>query len=1098
MDDKRYKIAIFLHEMIPGGNIEDIKKFLIDQDLVDDERYFNNNMESAAAVALKNGRFDVYDLLSSSGIFLGHHENIQELVGRHTERKELLDIHRKHFEEANLKHLNQLISQCRLHAASKSNRKAYSEFITAAFEELNSMKSIEPILKVASISAKLEIVFDFNRDSVEYLDPTKSSYVSGVVYPNTAQLYIGAKGLVEEGKNRREVLGVLSHELCHFAMSLLYNNSCKPFTEDSEKNEEFKDILTTTREMKSAEDYIRIVYDYHPADQQAELIVRVPHLTALYDDNKEKIEELSETYNELFQFYEKNTKEDLEREYPLMKSRKELIDLYSKFKTLHNLDIDLRLEGLNIDLNTNCNFLLVSSNCCQLTICAINKKCSTEMELGSIILADLKAFQNNEIFNHAVNAIRLCAKPKLIIDCSGQGACDVEKIVQKFRKNHIEDGIVFVFDQNLAFLDIPIFEVKHLWNHLTEKYQQIILEKKVNFQGKDIKIGNLLEDQWISSIDLFPFKEILNGNIVEICKPETEEKESYFVHRRFLTLDSKRNISREDKERNDNEHGVDKLLNFAEDKPTILLCDEPGMGKSAALKFIQEKLKEKYLSRWIVFIDLKQYWRAFEVDNRITIDFSNCDIIKEFLADKILKIKDLEAQIFSQLFKFGQVIILMDGLDEICPSYKKFVFNLMIAIQAFSKNQLWISSRPHLQNDVENDLNPIMFKLKPFTEENRKEYFVKFFTAKKYGDQNIAEKIEDIDEFLKKLQLDKTNRFVSNPLIFKMLAECFDEDRSLKLSQTYLFSIYDQFAKKMIKRTMSAGHDAQESVANTVGDSSILKFYQKHAFKICFEGNKYAAKMIDLYFKHVATPSFEDSNRVGLMFSDGSGNYYFIHKTFAEFFVAKFFYEMLFLGKYQQDEPLKWICGLDVLFGIWKQTNDGYQVITTLLDNALFSFVDKKPLIEDPTAYQEHFSEKIEYNVLETLIESGHFNLVKTLLFFFHLQPRSVLLTKNKAGQNLIMRAVRIQSIDFNKQFFECVENILDKKEFKKLLSEQDHKDQNIFHFCRKNSDYPDVFNFLKEKVEALTDQNFLLSLLSQKDKNGLNFIENIKRRRIE
>lgn len=1090
--NKERIVAMFLHENIPEGNIEIIKSFLMEQELVEDERYLNEDEESAAAVAIKSGRFDVYELLVSFGIFLSKHENMRELFANQpsTRKIEIREIHKKFFKAGNLKHLHSILSQCRLsHDESEENRKVYAEYITAAFEEINDIKSIEPILKVVSTSPDLRIVFDFNNDSVESLDPTKSSNVLGVVYPYDAFIFIGAKGLTEEKKQRREVLGTLSHELCHFAMHLLYNNKCKPFAEDLEKEKKFENILQETWAHRNDEPIINMVYDYGSERQQAELIVRIPHLIALKGNNDNEIARLSKVYKELFQFYMKNTKVDLEREYPLMKSRKVLIDMYSNLTVLHNPNIDLTREGSNIDLNTNEQFLVVSSNCCQLTMFAINKLFSTEMKFGSIVLTHVKAFQTDERFNYAVDTIRLCTKPKLIIDCSGQRACEVEKIFQKFRRNHIEGGIVFISEQNLS-LEIPSINVKHLWNHLTKDFQKTILERKVNFQGKDIKIGDLLKDQWINSIDLFPFKEILSENTVEICKPKPEENASDFVQRKFLTSDSKENTSRKDNEGYDIIHDINDLLHFAEENKTFLLFDEPGMGKSSTFKMIQSELRIKYPFHWVVFIDLKQHWRIFETDNKITIHFSNCDIISTFLTDKILKIGGFEAQIFSQLFKFGQVIILMDGLDEMSPTYKKFIFSLMIAIQAFSMNQLWISSRPHLRSDVENDLNPITFKLQPFTEENRKEFFVNFFTAKGNGNQNIAEKMIDINSFFVKIQREMPGRFISNPLMFTMIAECFDDDENLKLSFSYLFSIFDQFTKKMIKRTMNLGIVAQGSVANTVGESSIMKFYQKEAFQICFKGDAFVEGMIDLCFKHVDTPSFEDIIRVGLMFSNGSGSYYFIHKTFAEFFVAKFFYEMLFLRKHQQDEPLKPHYEIDVLCSVLKNTNDEHQMITILLDNALKSFVVEKSLEGkgEPTLIERKFSKEIDYNVLETLIEGGHFNLVKTLLLDFSSKPRELVSKSYKDGTTLIMTAVRIQSIDFNKQFFDCVETILDKKEIRELLSKHDRQSRNIFHFSNENAEHPGVHNFLKEKVEVLIDQNFLISLLGQKDKSNLNF----------
>lgn len=71
-------------------------------------------------------------------------------------------------------------------------------------------------------------------------------------------------------------------------------------------------------------------------------------------------------------------------------------------------------------------------------------------------------------------------------------------------------------------------------------------------------------------------------------------------------------------------------------------------------------------------MDLNQHCKAFQVGNKITTAIKDCDGIVEFFCVKILKIQGFEAEIFEQLFKDVRVILLMDGIDEICPSYKKF------------------------------------------------------------------------------------------------------------------------------------------------------------------------------------------------------------------------------------------------------------------------------------------------------------------------------------------------------------------------------------------------------------------------------------------
>lgn len=107
---------------------------------------------------------------------------------------------------------------------------------------------------------------------------------------------------------------------------------------------------------------------------------------------------------------------------------------------------------------------------------------------------------------------------------------------------------------------------------------------------------------------------------------------------------------------------------------TILISDYAGAGKTTALKAAAVKLKSKFSHKWIEFIDLKRHFDAYE--NHKNQEFSSVEQIANFFSSKILNLDQFEGEIFTQLFKTGNVALLFDGVDEISPSFNEFACKL--------------------------------------------------------------------------------------------------------------------------------------------------------------------------------------------------------------------------------------------------------------------------------------------------------------------------------------------------------------------------------------------------------------------------------------
>jgi hypothetical protein len=276
------------HQNIQEGNVENLKTFI--DEFPTEKLVYDENNNSAVAVSLNAEQFEAYEFLISNGFKLGLHESFEEILTKLDRKQEsskeakkkrtrLRLIHNKYVKESSKKHLYKLNVKSKLsHYTDDDSRKRFEEEIVIVFEELSELMWIEIMLKYVANSKTLQIIFDFYRESVEVMDPTKHRFVFGTTYPRDACIYIGAKKLLNN-RERSEVLGTLAHELCHLTMGMLYGNNCKPYTPgDDAKEQEFNRIVMYCQEDKHAEDIISHVFDYPPSKWHAELIVRVPHL----------------------------------------------------------------------------------------------------------------------------------------------------------------------------------------------------------------------------------------------------------------------------------------------------------------------------------------------------------------------------------------------------------------------------------------------------------------------------------------------------------------------------------------------------------------------------------------------------------------------------------------------------------------------------------------------------------------------------------------------------------------------------------------------------------------------------------------------------
>lgn len=303
-----------LHQLITdhsknNSKISEIAKIFDDNLTM--RHFFNIENQSAAFFAIKSSKLDIYELLASKNIVIGPNERISDAINDFKEFEKIYKINKKYTERQYLYNLIQnsfpvlddpfLIFRLTL--------------ITEAFECLDEIRQIKPYLELVSNSGKFKIIFDFNRESTDFLVP--GSRARGMFKDTT--ICVAAKRLLHE-KTILEALGILAHELCHFAMYLVYRNGLKPYkVGDVEAKANFLLIVKACELKKEEEDIIKRVFSYDREKWEYELIVRIPQMLAHYLYNPGKIKFLRDTYDPLFEYFETVVLPDVIKAIPLIK-----------------------------------------------------------------------------------------------------------------------------------------------------------------------------------------------------------------------------------------------------------------------------------------------------------------------------------------------------------------------------------------------------------------------------------------------------------------------------------------------------------------------------------------------------------------------------------------------------------------------------------------------------------------------------------------------------------------------------------------------------------------------------------------------------------
>lgn len=361
--------------------------------------------------------------------------------------------------------------------------------------------------------------------------------------------------------------------------------------------------------------------------------------------------------------------------------------------------------------------------------------------------------------------------------------------------------------------------------------------------------------------------------------------------------------------------------------------------------------------------------------------FNSRKQISKYFCGKILKIKGFEAQVFKQFFKMNRVKFLLDGFDEISPSFKEFNLSLFRAITRESQNQLWISTRPHFENELfetlssEDDKNARelggkfeeifkedtvhVLRFFPITKIEQEDFLRRKLESKLTDAGKIEENLHELMRVINKLEKETSDLSPYHdlsPLMLQLIDEICDDDSNFKIMKKY-------FAK---------GFEAKADAAKFLTDSTDVMscLYQK-AFELLFgEGHE-----VFKCFGDAQTLSIEQMARIGFISLNSLQEFEFIHQTFTDFFVADYIFKKIFLTSPEPAEKFLQPVLRTILLKSYQP------MLTTFLDGAIRLCLLEQSSEKIKSILREVLGEVEMYFVLFKAILNGHTSISKILRF---------------------------------------------------------------------------------------------------------------------
>jgi hypothetical protein len=340
---------------------------------------------------------------------------------------------------------------------------------------------------------------------------------------------------------------------------------------------------------------------------------------------------------------------------------------------------------------------------------------------------------------------------------------------------------------------------------------------------------------------------------------------------------------------------------------TVLVVAEPGMGKTSTTTQVARHTKERYPTSWVVRINWNDHTRKLQ---DITAATFNLDTLVEFLLSAAFpdgKYTDFKRSLLKQaLQSSGNVTVLMDGFDEISPTHADKAAVILSELMKTNVRRLWVTSRPVEKERLQMELSVIAYGMKNLSRTSQEDMLITIWKPKT-GEEEIKniKLLGFIEDLLRDLNdLFYEDNFTGCPLYISMIATVYETDvENLLKSEVWfwpeidLVNLYERFVERKLHIYLTEKLKADITISSVVDILELLKQTYLTDFETCALAAILPPPMLESLHNKKAEEeiqSFLDKvqagkDKTGVVMNVVEGKPQFVHRTFAEYFTARWF-----------------------------------------------------------------------------------------------------------------------------------------------------------------------------------------------------------------
>jgi len=337
---------------------------------------------------------------------------------------------------------------------------------------------------------------------------------------------------------------------------------------------------------------------------------------------------------------------------------------------------------------------------------------------------------------------------------------------------------------------------------------------------------------------------------------------------------------------------------------TVLVVDEPGMGKSSTTTQVAWHTKLADPTSWVVRINWNDHTRKLQEINTETF---NLDSLVDFLCSAAFpksKCTYINRNLLKQALKnSGNVTVLMDGFDEISPIHARKAAAVLSELMKTEVERVWVTSRPVEKERLEKKLSVFAFNMKKLSRMSQEEMLFKHWIPKAGGkESDLVNFICRRLGLLNQTVLDEN--FTGSPLYITMISTVLEMDMKTHLNSEYwterridLVDLYEIFIERKLQIYVTEKQKADITNSSVLDDLEYLKEIFFKNFEKCALvailppnvlkslHNKKIEEEIELFLGKVLA----GKDKRGIVMNVIEGKPQFVHRTFAEYFTARWF-----------------------------------------------------------------------------------------------------------------------------------------------------------------------------------------------------------------